>query len=261
MTDITPQDITAGDLRGREDVIVTGREIDFAPPCPAIKSIKPHIGLPAMNVIIGRQVFSREEEMVNVTTHAAGFGAAIIGVICLLVWAVETGWIAVTGAAIYGLTLLAVYGCSTVYHASRDLIRRRLMQTLDHCAIFLLIGGSYTPFALQGIGGWAGIGLFVLMWTMAVAGIWMRLWRPDLSARFQTWLFLAMGWCGVLWGPAMFSALPSESLYLLLACGVTYTGGVVFYLWESLPHNHGIWHLFVMGGSIMHFFSVAALMG
>ena len=197
------------------------------------------------------------EEFVNSLTHAFGLVLSVIGFVVMLISAASTGGALEIGScAIYGLALILVYLTSTLYHGSRHPRSKRMLRTLDHVAIFLLIAGTYTPFvliALRGLWGWS---LFGIVWTLAVVGIALELSALRRLRGVLTVLYIAMGWVGLIAFKPLMASLPGAGMALVLAGGVSYTFGVLFYVWRSLRYHHAVWHLFVLGGSCLQYFSV-----
>lgn len=204
---------------------------------------------------------SLPEEIANAVTH--GIGAAL-SIACLVVLvfiaAAGGGALAITAVAVFGASLILLYLASTLYHAIPHRGTKRVFQVLDHCTIFLLIAGTYTPVALLALPGGPDWILFALIWALAVAGIAVRVAGGRRLRKVRIALYLIMGWLAIVWGGPMIEGLGFGGTGLLLAGGIAYTGGVVFYLWDSLPFNHAVWHLFVMAGSAAHFFAVAYYM-
>lgn len=198
------------------------------------------------------------EEIVNSLTHGLGLTLSSAGWAALLVLATLFGdaW-QIISCAIYGGTLVFLYAVSTLYHSARSPRAKHILRILDHIGIFLLIAGTYTPFAMIFLrDGW-GWTLLAIVWCLALAGL---LFKMLSSYRFHwgaTTLYLAMGWLSVLFVEPMLAAVPIGALYLLVAGGLAYTVGVIFYGWHSLPYSHAIWHLFVLAGSACHYFAVA----
>ncbi|MCX6951037.1 MAG: hemolysin III family protein, partial [Verrucomicrobia bacterium] len=164
----------------------------------------------------------------------------------------------VTSTAIFGVTLVLLYTSSTLYHCFRDEATKRLLRKFDHASIFLLIAGSYTPFLLVNLRGPWGWSLFGVIWALAVAGVALKFWFTGRFRLGSTLLYVGMGWLVLLALRPMQAAMPASALWLLVAGGVSYTAGTVFYLWKRLPYHHAVWHLFVLGGSVCHFFAVFA---
>ena len=166
---------------------------------------------------------------------------------------------ALAGALVFGIALILMYGISTLYHAITVPAVKRVLQQLDHSAIYLLIAGTYTPVALLGVQGTSGWFLFGIEWAFAAVGIYLKAAFHGRFEKFSLVLYAVMGWLIVVAPGPMFAHLDTLTLSLLLAGGVTYTLGILFYVWDSLHLNHAIWHLFVLGGSIFHFFVVLFL--
>ena len=197
------------------------------------------------------------EEVANSLTHGLGLALSCAGLGILLVLAARYGdaW-HVVSCSIYGGSLVLVYAASTLYHTVRHDTWKRRFKLLDHVAIFMLIAGTYTPFTLVLMrDGW-GWTLFGLVWACALAGIGFKLFSTQRFRKGSTVMYLAMGWLAVLFIKPFLAALPVGSLWWLAAGGLSYTVGVIFYLWDSLPFGHAIWHLFVLGGSACHYFAV-----
>jgi len=197
------------------------------------------------------------EELANSVTHGVGLILSIAGLATLLSLAVMRGsaW-RIVSCAIYGSTLLCLYVVSTFYHGSRSRRLKRILNICDHSAIYLLIAGTYTPFLLVNLrGGW-GWSLFVVVWGLAMAGILLKVWFVEHSSVLSTALYLLMGWLALIAVKPMLLRVPLSGLLWLLAGGVLYTVGVVFYTWKKLPYNHAIWHGFVLAGSVCHYFAV-----
>ncbi len=199
------------------------------------------------------------EELANALTHGLGLALSIAGLAVLVTLAAWRGdvW-GVTSTAIFGATLVVLYTSSTLYHSMRGAPVKRLLRKFDHAAIFLLIAGTYTPFLLVNLRGPWGWSLLGVIWGLAVAGVVLKFW---LAGRFKlgsTLLYLGMGWLIVIALRPMLRTVPENALWLLLAGGLCYSVGTVFYLWKKLPYHHAVWHLFVLGGSVCHFFAVFA---
>jgi hemolysin III len=196
-------------------------------------------------------------ELADTATHAVGLGLSIAGLAILVVMASKYGTARhIVACSIYGATLVFLYLSSTLYHSVERTRAEPVLRLFDHAAIYLLIAGTYTPFTLVTLrGGW-GWSLFGVIWGLAALGI---LYTLLFSGRFKLLsvaLYLGMGWLCVIAVKPMLDAFPMAGIGWLLAGGLAYTAGVVFYLWRGIPHHHAIWHLFVMIGSACHFFSV-----
>jgi len=200
------------------------------------------------------------ELLANSITHGVGVGLSIAGLVILIVRAVRhgTGW-HLAGFLVFGISLIVLYLASTLYHSMADKPWKAVLQRLDHSAIFILIAGTYTPFLLTAVRGWLGWTLFGLVWGMALAMLILKLVLVEAFEKPPVWLYLVMGWLGVVVFLGGMDAIRPVSFILLLAGGVVYSLGVVFYKWRSLPFSHALWHLFVLGGSTLHYFSVLYL--
>jgi len=197
------------------------------------------------------------EEVVNTATHGMGVALAIAGLAVLLVHAARTGdpW-RIVAASVYGTSMVLLYLASTLYHAVRDPDAKHVLHILDHSAIFLLIAGTYTPFTLVTLRGAWGWTMFGVIWGLAVAGIVFKVFFTGRFKYASVAVWIAMGWLMVVAARPLLSSLDAGGMALLLAGGLSYTVGVVFYAVQRIPFHHGIWHLFVLGGSIPHFFAV-----
>jgi hemolysin III len=202
--------------------------------------------------------YTAKEEIANSVTHGIGAALSAIGLILLVTLAAVygDGW-RVVSFTIFGLSLLVLYSASTLYHSVRNPVWKRRLRVLDHASIYLLIAGSYTPFLLVHMRetsvGWL---MLVIVWSMALLGI---AFKTVFTGRFEivaTAAYVVMGWLALFGYREMMSAVPPGGVTLIFAGGITYTLGVIFYAWQKLPYNHAIWHLFVMGGSLFHFFAV-----
>lgn len=201
--------------------------------------------------------YSTGEEIANSVTHGVAALLSIAGLVVMLsMMPVTAGAATITAAAVFGASMIFLYTASTLYHAIPNLRVKRILQVLDHSAIYVMIAGSYTPFCLVTLKGTTGTMLCIAVWSIALAGIILQ---PVLMKRAE-WLncllYLLLGWCVVLVFEPLMAALPSAGIWLLAAGGVVYSLGVIFYLWERIPYNHAIWHLFVLGGTVLQFFSV-----
>lgn len=201
--------------------------------------------------------YSTGEEIANSVTHGVAALLSIAGLVVMLsMMPVTAGAATITAAAVFGASMIFLYTASTLYHAIPNLRVKRILQVLYHSAIYVMIAGSYTPFCLVTLKGTTGTMLCIAVWSIALAGIILQ---PVLMKRAE-WLncllYLLLGWCVVLVFEPLMAALPSAGIWLLAAGGVVYSLGVIFYLWERIPYNHAIWHLFVLGGTVLQFFSV-----
>ena len=197
------------------------------------------------------------EELANSLTHGAGLMLSMAGFMVLVVLAAMRGsaW-RIVSCAVYGTTLICLYAASTLYHSVRSRRLKRVLKVSDHSAIYLLIAGTYTPFLLVNLRGSWGWSLFVVIWGLAMAGILFKVWFVEHFSAFSTAVYLLMGWLALVAVKPMLLSVPHSGLLWLLAGGVLYTVGVLFYAWKIVPYNHAIWHGFVIAGSTCHYFAV-----
>lgn len=203
------------------------------------------------------QRYSHAEEIANSVTHGVGVLLSICGLVVLVNLAATHGnvW-HIVGSSIFGSTLILLYLASTLYHSIPAPRAKKTLRLLDHVAIYLLIAGTYTPFLLVNLRGPWGWSLFALVWSVALTGIILKVsplgHKPGLSLT----LYLFLGWIILIAIKPLLSYLDPAGIRLLVAGGIAYTAGVIFYGWHRLPYNHAIWHLFVLTGSCFHFFAV-----
>jgi len=201
--------------------------------------------------------YSVSEEIANSLTHGVGVVASIVGLAVLCSYAALHGeTIHVVAAAIFGAALILCYTSSTLYHAIPLAGAKPWLRAIDHAAIFVLIAGTYTPFMLVSLGGPWGWGMLAAIWSLAVVGIVLRLVLRGRRHGFVVSLYVAMGWAALIALQPLIETVAPNGLLLLLAGGLAYTGGVLFYRWQRLPYHHAIWHGFVLLGSTAHFFAV-----
>lgn len=205
-----------------------------------------------------RRCQSLSEEIANSISHGIGLAAVLFVAVPVLL---TTAWrhpqpTAIIGIAIFALTLTLVYLASTLYHALRPGRLKQLFHALDHSAIFLLIAGTYTPFTLGVLrGGW-GWTLLILVWGIAILGIWLKLAGRVHNTKLYVALYVTMGWLALIAGKPILERVPLEGLFWILAGGFAYTFGLVFFGLDRLRYNHFVWHLFVLTGSVCHVFAV-----
>lgn len=193
-------------------------------------------------------------ERFNSISHLAGAGLAAVGAVLLIVLGAQAGdpW-KIVGFSIYGAMLLFLYLASTLYHSLRGRAKR-IWCKFDHCSIYLLIAGSYTPFALVSLRGAWGWTLFGVVWGLALLGIVQEIWLARGKRVFSMLLYVLMGWLAIIALFPLMEALGRDGFLWLLAGGVAYTAGILFYANDSRwRHAHGIWHLFVLAGSGIHY--------
>ncbi len=199
------------------------------------------------------------EELFNALTHGVGVVASVAGGAVLITLAAlfGDGW-QLAAAIVFVTTLILLYTASTLYHAFRHERLKARLKVLDHCAIFLLIAGTYTPFTLIALRGGLGWTLFGVVWALAVAGVVFKLFFTGRFKRLSTLMYVAMGWLVVVAIGPLADALTTWTLAWLIGGGVAYTAGTFFYHRPQLRYSHAVWHLFVLAGSIAHFVAVAA---
>jgi hemolysin III len=196
-------------------------------------------------------------ERLNGVTHLMGAVLAAAGAAALVVLAARQGdpW-KIVSFSIYGAMLFGLYAVSTLYHSTRGRVKD-VFRKLDHCSIYLLIAGTYTPFTLVTLRGAWGWSLFGVIWGLATVGITQEAWLAKGARIFSLVIYVLMGWLGVIAVGPLVAALTPAGFAWLAAGGLLYTGGIVFYaLDEKLRHGHGVWHLFVLAGSISHYLAI-----
>ena len=201
--------------------------------------------------------YSLTEEIANSVTHGLGTLLSVAALTLLVTLAAQQFdvW-RVVSFSIYGATMILLFVSSTLYHSFQVPGARRVFKTLDHCSIYLLIAGTYTPFLLVTMRGTLGWILFGIIWGLALVGIVVKVVLGPQFKKFSVVTYLVMGWLVLFASKELFANLATGGICWLVAGGVVYTLGVVFYLWKRLPFNHAIWHLFVLAGSMCHFFAI-----
>ncbi len=208
-------------------------------------------------MVVSPPMYSAREELANAATHALGALLSIKGLIFLVVFSVLNGnGYHIVSSSIFGASLVLLYSMSTFYHLVKTAKMKKLFRALDHSSIFILIAGTYTPFTLVTLHGSWGWTLFGIVWGLAVAGIILETVTGQRFEKLSLSLYLAMGWLIIVAIKPLFLGIAPGGIALIVGGGLCYTLGVVFYIWNSLVFNHAIWHLFVLGGSVLHFFAV-----
>lgn len=194
------------------------------------------------------------EEIASAITHGIGTAFSIVGLTLLLVWAAHLeDWWRVVSVSIYGGALVFLYLASTLYHAIQHLTTKRVFHILDHVGIFLLIAGTYTPILLIKLRDWQGWLFLGLIWGLALVGASIKAFFMGRYVNLSTFAYVAMGWSSLFLVKALAAAVGMGGMAWLVAGGLSYSLGVIPFLWERLPFNHAIWHLFVIGGSVCHY--------
>ncbi|MBV7330530.1 hemolysin III family protein [Chloroflexi bacterium TSY] len=208
--------------------------------------------------------YTPNEEWAHALTHAVGLALSIAGLWLLIYLAIWYGdFNQVVAFAIYGFTTTFLYTTSTLYHAVQRQELKRTLRLLDHVAIYLTIAGAYTPFLLLSVPSKRGRIFLTFIWIVATIGVGFKTFvaDPHRFERISVVAYLAMGWMVVFVLPDIIEHVPLEGVVLIVASGLCYSFGIIFYKWDSLLYNHAIWHLFVLAGSICHFFAVLTLTG
>lgn len=197
------------------------------------------------------------EEAANVLTHGFGLVLSIAGFFFLATLAVTYGdvW-HIASSAVYGTSLVVLYAASTFYHSTISPARKSLLQVVDHCCIYLLIAGTYTPFLLVVLRDGLGAVLLAFVWTLALFGIAMKILFRGRFKAIGMALYLVLGWVGLVAVEPLYLALGLVPLVLLLAGGVSYTLGTIFFGWKRIRHHHAIFHVFVLIGSVLHYTAI-----
>lgn len=197
------------------------------------------------------------EEVANSVSHGLGLSAAVAAFPVLVMAAQQRGDTAgIVGASVFATTMVLLYLASTLFHALPRCRAKRVFQILDHSAIYLLIAGTYTPFTLGVLRGDWGWTLFGLVWGMAIAGTVLKALGGVRYTTLSTWTYLAMGWLVIVAAKTVWTLVPGWGLFWLIAGGVAYTAGAVFFMAERIRYFHFVWHLFVVAGTACHFIAV-----
>ncbi|MEZ9438321.1 PAQR family membrane homeostasis protein TrhA [Vibrio atlanticus] len=202
--------------------------------------------------------YSDIEERANAITHGLGVVLGVVGLILLLIRAFDyqADMLTVASMAVYGSSIILLFLASTLYHSITTEKTKRLLKTLDHCAIYLLIAGSYTPFLLVSLRTPLAMGLMAVIWGIALVGIIMKIAFVYRFKRLSLFIYLAMGWLSLIVVYQLAMNIDIGGLVLLAVGGVIYSLGVIFYVAKRIPYNHAIWHLFVLAGCACHFFAI-----
>ncbi|PRR79694.1 hemolysin-III related [Clostridium liquoris] len=205
--------------------------------------------------------YTKKEEIINAITHGIGAGLSIAALVILIVFSALKGTVwHVVSFSIYGATLVILYLESTLYHSITNGKVKKLFRKFDHMSIFLLIAGTYTPFCLTILRGKLGWTIFGIVWGCTVLGVILKAFYTGKKELVSTILYIVMGWLIIIAIKPLYLSMTFKGFMFLLIGGVLYTAGTYFFSKDEIPYNHGIWHLFVMAGSICHFFSVMSLL-
>lgn len=207
--------------------------------------------------MVREENFSKGEEITNAILHGIGSGLAIAALVILIVFAcIKGGAARIVSYTVYGTTLVLLYLASTLYHSLPKGKGKDVFEIFDHSAIYLLIAGSYTPLSLVGVRGALGWTMFGIIWGICVLGILFKVFFVKKFVLLSTILYIVMGWFIVIGIKPLMATMSGISILFLVLGGVLYTVGTIFYVWRGMKYHHAIWHLFVLGGSICHFFTM-----
>jgi hemolysin III len=199
---------------------------------------------------------SKREEQLNAWTHGIGAALGIAALVLLIVYSDTTTPWSLFSVIVYGISIIVLFLASTFYHAVKGEKRKHYFRIVDHVSIYLLIAGTYTPVLLISLTDSLGWTLFWIVWGIAAFGVVLKLFFTGKFEIFSTLLYLVMGWLIVFDFSTLSEALGSDGILWLFAGGLSYTVGIIFYAVQKIPYNHVIWHLFVLGGAICHFFMI-----
>lgn len=201
--------------------------------------------------------YSFGEELLNSVSHGLGLLLSVAGLTLMVVTANNSNNSnEMASAIVFGSSLIMLYLSSTLYHAVVSVKVKNYLKLLDHCAIYVLIAGTYTPFLLLSLADDWGYPMFAIVWTLAFLGVSFKLLFRHKYPKLSLATYLVMGWLIILLLPSMLENVATNGMWLLAAGGLSYSIGAIFYAFKRIPYNHAIWHLFVLGGSICHFLSV-----
>ena len=201
--------------------------------------------------------YSLLEETFNSIIHGTGILISLVGLVLLIVFSSLYGKAShIISCTIFGITLVLLYTASTLYHSFREPQIKHVFRIIDHSCIYALIAGTYTPFMLVAVRGVLGWTMFAIVWSLTILGFLFKAFFIHRFKILSTLAYILMGWLVVFAIKPIFQTLPGGAIVWLISGGLAYTGGTIFYAWKKLPFNHAIWHLFVLTGSICHFFAV-----
>ncbi len=204
-----------------------------------------------------RRLYSLGEEIVHSITHGIGAGLSVAGLTLLVALAVLYGNVyQIVSFSIYGATLIILYLASTLYHSFQQPRVKQVFKVIDHASIYLLIAGTYTPFLLVAIRGPWGWTLLVIVWGLALLGISLKTLFIHRFQKLSVLAYILLGWLSLVATKELLANMPVGGMIWLAAGGAVYTIGVIFYALKKVPYTHAVWHLFVLGGSICHYFAV-----
>ena len=201
--------------------------------------------------------YNLREEIVHSITHGIGTVLAVAGLIILIVHATSSGSARhILSCSVFGASLILLYTASTLYHGIQRPTLKKVLRIIDHSSIYLLIAGTYTPFTLLNLRGAWGWSLFGVVWGIALLGIILQFTPLRKMKYIRLVLYIIMGWAALVAVKPLAASVPMKAFMFIVAGGLVYTVGIIFYLWRRLPYHHAIWHLFVLSGSSLHYFAV-----
>ena len=197
------------------------------------------------------------EEILNSVTHGAGALVSIAGLVILIVSSSMYGQVShIASCTVFGISLVLLYTASTLYHSFQKPNIKHILKILDHSCIYVLIAGTYTPFMIVTVRGALGWTMFTIVWSLTILGIIFKAFFVNRFKIISTLAYILMGWLIIFAIKPLFQTLPGSGIAWLVAGGLAYTLGTIFYAWKTLPFNHAVWHLFVLVGSVCHFMAV-----
>jgi hemolysin III len=204
---------------------------------------------------------STGEEIANAITHGIGALLAVAGLVVLIVMAAIHGSVwHIVSFSIFGTTLVLLYFASTLYHSLTHVKAKSVFHKFDHISIYLLIAGTYTPFCLTALRGWIGWTVLGVVWSCAILGAVLKAISVGKRIKLSTVLYILMGWVILVAIQPLYKAMPFNGFLFLIAGGISYTIGTIFFIRNQVKYNHSVWHVFVLGGSVLHFFAVLSLL-
>lgn len=201
-------------------------------------------------------MYSKTEEVLNAISHGIGAILSIVALVIMIIYASSLSVLHITTISIFGASLILLYLASTIYHSVTQEKWKLICKKIDHLSIYILIAGTYTPIVLLGIQGTWGWTLFGIIWLLAVIGFIFKFSKYQKNEKISLILYAAMGWLILIAIKPMSERLSTELIWYIALGGIFYTIGILFYAVNKIPYNHFIWHLFVLGGSIMHFLGI-----
>lgn len=204
-----------------------------------------------------KPLYTVGEEISNAITHGIGAGLSVAGTVLLIIRAaILSDTMSVVASAIYGGSLILLYMMSTMYHSLTNETAKKVFRIFDHCTIFILISGTYTPYTLVTLRGWIGWSIFGTLWGLTALGIVFNSISIEKAKKFSLIAYILMGWCIVIAIKPTIAGLGFYGMFFVLLGGVFYTVGVIFYKMKKVRYMHSVWHLFVLAGSIFQYFSI-----